>query len=342
MTPRRRLLPLLLTAVLGIARSATSFAATTPEIWFWMRGYIADPQKFHGVDGQQGWRKLFMERQAPLPPFMDHVQVVALVGTTLAAVPAEALTGMASRLKEKHIKLGMESLALSWVGFEKEHCGKGVESFTDPSGQAQLARKIKNAGGELAYVSMDEPLFNGRYYSGANACHDSIQTVAARAAAIMREYQKIFPDVVIGDTEPFPALTKLPHWQSDYKQWLEAFNQAVGKPITYLNIDINWPEDNWRWQQSLQEAVRFARENHLQVGIIYNAAFPEGARSDEQWLSRAVDNVTQIENRLHIVPDKALFESWAWFPKHSVSEGGSTGEDSLVKSYMHLHGVEVR
>jgi hypothetical protein len=117
---------------------------------------------------------------------------------------------------------------------------------------------------------------------------------------------------------------------------------VLGTPITSLNIDINWPEDNWHWQQSLQQVARFAHDNHLQIGIIYNAAFPEGAKSDKQWLNRAVDNVTQIEGRMNIVPDRALFESWAFFPKRSVSEQGSLGEDYLVKRYLKMHGVDVR
>jgi hypothetical protein len=125
-----------------------------------------------------------------------------------------------------------------------------------------------------------------------------------------------------------------PDCQAGYKQWLETFNRVFGTPITFLNIDINWPEDNWHWQQSLQQVARFARDNHLQIGIIYNAAFPEGAKSDEQWLNRAVDNVTQIEGRMNIVPDRALFESWAFFPKRAVSEQGSLGEDYLVKRYL--------
>ena len=264
---------------------------------------------------------------------MDHVQVVALASGAVAATPDDVLVKAFAKLKQHHIKFAIESLALSWVGFQ-EHCGKGVESFTDPSGNAQIARKIKAAGGELAYVAMDEPLFNGRYYSGPNACHDSIRMVAERAAATMREYQRVFPNVMIGDTEPFPALTKQPNWREEHREWLDTFDQVFGKPISFLNIDINWPEDNWHWQQSLQQTVGFAHDIHLPIGIIYNAAFPEGAKSDEQWLNRAAENFTQIEGPLGITPDKALFESWAYFPKHSIGEQGTLGEDYLVNRYL--------
>jgi hypothetical protein len=78
----------------------------------------------------------------------------------------------------------------------------------------------------------------------------------------------------------------------------------------------------------------------LQIGIIYNAAFPEGAKSDEQWLNRAVENFTQRESRLSIVPDKALFESWAFFPKRSITDQSGLGEDYLVEHYLKLHKVK--
>ena len=148
-----------------------------------------------------------------------------------------------------------------------EPCGKGVESYTDPAGNAQITRKIKADGGELVYVTMDEPIFNGHYYSGPNACHSTIEVVAERAAAIMREYQKVFPNVKFGDTEPFPGLTKQHNWRAEYKQWLGTFNRVLGTPITFLNIDMNWPEDNWHLQPSLQQVRRFAHDDHLQIGI---------------------------------------------------------------------------
>lgn len=320
-------------------QSTVTRNTSIPEIWFFLRGYATDPQKSHGVDGQEGWQKLFMDPDARWPSFMDHVQVVAFNGN-IKTVPDDVLAKAFTKLNEKHVAFAIESLSLSWVGFSDRHCGNGVEGYTDPPGNLAIARRIKAAGGNLAYVTMDGPLFGGRYYSGPNACHDSIQTVATRAAAIMRQYRQIFPNVIIGDTEPFPALTKQPNWQNEYREWMQAFNEAYGKPIAFLNMDIDWPEDNWRWQPSLQQAAQFARSNHLQLGIIYNAAFPEGAKSDQQWLDRAAGNFTEIEGPLGITPDKALFESWTWYPKRSITDDNGLGEDYLVKQYLIFHGVK--
>jgi hypothetical protein len=72
---------------------------------------------------------------------------------------------------------------LTW----REQCGKHVEGYVPPGGSAYVAKRIKSLGGELAYIGIDEALWFGRYYSGANACHAAID--AADVAANFKAYQ---------------------------------------------------------------------------------------------------------------------------------------------------------
>jgi len=43
---------------------------------------------------------------------------------------------------------------------------------------------------------------------------------------------------------------------------------------------------------------------------------------------------------LGIVPDKTLFESWAFFSERSIGDESGPGEDYLVMQYLRLHGVK--
>ena len=65
-------------ALLGV--TALSFAPLAGtgarDIWFNMTSYVSP----NGVDGPQGWNRLFVDPGAPWPDFMNHVQVVAAVG----------------------------------------------------------------------------------------------------------------------------------------------------------------------------------------------------------------------------------------------------------------------
>lgn len=213
---------------------------------------------------------------------MDHVQVVAAAG--IMQVPDDVLAKMFVKLKQKHKAFAIESLAQSWVN--QPACGHGVESCYDPPGARKVAEKIRTAGGQIDMVAMDEPLYYGGYYGGHDACHSSIENVAERAAAIMREYQNAFPNVVIGDAEPFPAITNQPNWQAEYTAaWMKAFSAATGQNIAFLQVDINWRQANW--QQSLRQIASFAQAAHLPLGIIYNANMTAAISSDQAWLDSA-------------------------------------------------------
>jgi hypothetical protein len=304
--------------------------ASAPQIWFNLTNYTMS----NGVDGPQGWNKLFADPGTPWPDFMNHIQVVAAAG--IAQVPDDVLAKTFVKLNQHHIPFAIESLAQSWV--HEPPCGRGVESFYDPPGARKVAEKIKAAGGELAYVAMDEPLFYGRYYSGHDACHSSIENVAERAAAIIREYQKVFPKLVVADIEPFPAITDQPGWQNEYRQWMQAFNAALGQPIAFLQIDINWGHGNW--PASLKNAVDFAHNANLPFGIIYNGNTHRDGGTSQGWLESAVNNFIQIEKQMGVHPDQAIFHSWDKFPIHSITDPSGPGEDYLVKRYLQQHGVK--
>jgi hypothetical protein len=96
---------------------------------------------------------------APLPRALEHVPVVAISPD----IPDDILAKTIAVLNRHRIKLAMEILAQNWVG--EPTCGANVEGYTDPPGNAQIAHRIRAAGGTL-YVTMDGPLYSGHYYEG--------------------------------------------------------------------------------------------------------------------------------------------------------------------------------
>jgi hypothetical protein len=235
-------------------------------------------------------------------------------------------------------KTEAEAQRVRWV--DEPQCGHGVESYYDPPGARKVAEKIRAAGGQIDMVAMDEPLYYGHYYNGRDACHSSIENVAERAAAIMREYQNAFPNAMIGDIEPFPAITNQPNWQAEYKAWMQAFSRATGQNIAFLHVDINWRQDNANWRQSLRQIASFAQASHLPLGIIYNANMTPSILSDQAWLNSALQNTTEIENKMGIVPAQAIFHSWDKFPRRSITDETGLGEDYLVKQYLMGHKLQ--
>jgi hypothetical protein len=66
---------------------------------------------------------------------------------------------------------------------------------------------------------------------------------------------------------------------------------------------------------------------------IYNAATRPG-QSNEEWLASARENFITIEDKMHIVPHQAIFESWERLPVRSITDASGPGEDYLVKEYV--------
>jgi hypothetical protein len=237
---------------------------------------------------------------------------------------------VAARLKEEHVALGIEMLAQA--DDDPAGCGGGVEGYYATHMVANIAAKLKRTGAEPSYIAMDEPLYFGHYYNGKNACHSSIDNVAERVAKNLHEYQKVFPNVIIGDGEPFPAITDQPNWKDDYKHWIEAFRAKVGKELAFTNVDINWGVKNW--PSSVQTFDYFAKDAGMPIGIIYNAPPPSASTTNQGWLDGAVHNFTYIENTLHIVPDWAVFASWDKYPGHALTDENGPGEDYVLKQYL--------
>jgi len=146
----------------------------------------------------------------------------------------------------------------------------------------------------------------------------------------------------VGDTEPFPALSKQLGSRQDYRRWLKAFRLSTGIPLSFLIMDINWLEDGGRWAPAVKDAAELARTLHLSLGSIYDASFEEGAKKDEEWLSSAVENFTHIEGDLKVVPDKVLFESWGESPHRSITDIFGPGEDCLVSQYLRFHRIAAK
>jgi hypothetical protein len=316
----------------GPAMAAAAPGTPTPQVWFHLGGQ-GKPQT------NQSWDILFYQPDAQWPEFMNHVTAVGILTQALAQISDDNLAKVVARLKQKHIGLGIEMLAQAYTlpGVSSPPgCGQGVEGYYAPFATAALAAKLKRAGGTPQYIVMDEPLWFGHYYNEKNACHSSIEEVAERVAANLREYLKVFPDLIIGDGEPFPAITNQPGWQNDYKKWLQAFRGKVGKPLSFTDVDINWGHTNW--PQSLKAFASFSRGVHMPIGVIYNAAPPNKTMTNQEWLNNAQRNFIYIEKTLGIVPHWAVFASWVRFPGRAITVKDGLGEDYLVKQYLQMHG----
>lgn len=270
-----------------------------------------------------------------------HIRVVKFSTQFYQAVPDADLARIVRNLRQQNIALGLESLAQNWYK-EIPECGHGVEGYSDPGAAKRIVDKLKRAGGALGFVAMDEPLWFGHYYRGKNACNSSIDNVAKRAAVIIGIYTTAFPKVIVGDIEPFPALSSEPNWAADWDVWVKAFRQATGRDLAFLHMDFDWgaPSINMRTDPQVPDPLAIAqlaktvasvvRANGLQVGMIYNGR--EAAATSEIWMQQARSHIEFVESS-GIEPEHISFDSWVKYPIRALPETDSSALSSLVLHY---------
>ena len=72
----------------------------------------------------------------------------------------EELKTVFSDLNQRHIALAIEMGLLSGKdSIGQQVCCVGIEAFAAPDNDKVVANRIQKAGGVLAYVAMDEPLW---------------------------------------------------------------------------------------------------------------------------------------------------------------------------------------
>jgi hypothetical protein len=269
-----------------------------------------------------------------------RVDVLALSEYSVRQMPDKALARLVQDLNRRHMVLQLGILPTNWF-HETPLCGQGVEGFSDPGSANLTIAKLLKAGASVSLISMDEPLWFGHGYAGKNACRASIENLAQRVAVIVKIYTAAFPNMIVGDTEPFPAVSSQPNWTADFAAWTQAFHNATGTPLAFLAMDFNWGDPKLNTGSAhdgsnaaavaalAREVAAVSRRNGLQVGMIYWG----GGGSDAQWMDEARLHIREVE-AASIKPDQAVFVSWNPYPARTFPATDSNALTSLVPYYL--------
>ena len=275
---------------------------------------------------------------APWKNAASHISVIGVPAEFLTKTPDNDLEQVFADLKRRNIKLMVQMLPLAGrPTAEAPQCGVGVEGYAAPGQSLLLARKVKRLGGEIDYFGMDEPLYYGHdfdRYDDQNrnpkrrGCHLTIGEVAADVAARLKQVRSVFPNVKLGDVEPF---TEFPEsqWETELSNWFDAFRGATGEPLAFFRLDLIWVKP---WQSKMPKLVALLRSKGIPLQVIYDGS--SNAGSDAAWVSQAMQRFQQFEGGLGIRPDGAVLQSWAAWPSRALPETDRDTMTNLVLQYM--------
>jgi hypothetical protein len=275
---------------------------------------------------------------APWQNAASHVSVIGIPDEFLTKAPDSDLQQIFVGLKRRNIKLMVQMFPLAGRPTpEAPECGVAVEGYGAPGGSLLIARKVKRLGGEIDYFGMDEPLYYGRdfdRYDDQNrnpqrrGCHLTISEVAGDAAARLKQVRSVFPNVKVGDVEPFMAFPDS-QWETELSNWFDAFHSATGEPLAFFRLDLIWIKP---WQSRMPKLAALLRSKGIPLQVIYDGS--SNAGSDAAWVSQAKQRFQQFEGTLGFKPDGAVLQSWAAWPSHALPDSDPNTMTGLVLQYV--------
>ena len=220
-----------------------------------------------------------------------------MYSSDLMYMPTNELQQVFTYLKANNIKLIVEAYMVT------AGPGQSGEGLCNPGDMAAMVARTQALGGQIDVVQMDEAL-----YRGVDVYGESLGQAAASVAANVATLKAAFPNVQIGDIEPFPSNSV-----SDVQSWIAALS-AAGVHLTSFTPDIQWSTGSPSTSlPSLEALSSMLHANGIQLSIIYNGN--QSDTSGAAWAATAEQRIAAICSDPRIQVDTAIIQTWQPFPQ---------------------------
>lgn len=303
-------------------------AADIPQTWF-----CPTEPNYPGKNGPSDYWNLFTTTySSQWQEARRHVQVFKIYPYFLANSTDDQLRNLFTYLRGQGIALAIEWPFLTWSN--TSNTGHGIEGYASAYVTTTYAQRIKNLGGDLAYAVMDEPVYFGHYYTGANSQQADVQELATNVAGNIRQIRAIFPNVKMGQVEPIDAMPSS-DWSATMQQWFAAYKTAVGEPLDFFHVDVSWSKN---WQTNMPVLRGLLTPDGTKFGVIFNANNSES--SDAQWMKNAEINIQRYNASGIGSPAHVVIQNWNSLPTTLLPETSPIAYCSLVNYYFGSYAIK--
>jgi hypothetical protein len=204
-------------------------------------------------------------------------------------------------LNQHGIKIAMEADSL------KPHNCNHIESAID--GASQAISGIRSMGGELSYLTMDEPFTSGLpNQNGAvfDTCNFSLNQVTEKVKSFVLGVRGISPITQVGLIEAYPYNSA-----DQIESYLDAL-EAAGVKMPFLHLDFDPNYSGLEFQNDLSKLRNYCRANGIAFGVIIvggDGMSNESASAGAMLQARRIDETIGLGNQDHL-----LLQSWLDYP----------------------------
>ncbi len=263
----------------------------------------------------EAWRQLF-ENPLAWVETRKHIQVIGCADHNLNRQFTDSeLRKWLPLLQQWGIKFGLE------VGAIKEWGPTGEQAFAVGS---KMWDRFEALGGKISALAMDEPLCCTRQSLKKPDAYAIEQT----ARFVQLVHQK-YPDVSIGDVEPYPFLSR-----TELLAFVDGVNarlkSAGVRGLDFLRLDVdwnhftignsilpgNWPDVHKLEQECRQRLVRFSL---IYWDADYDRMKQLSLADDSSWyigIMRQGADYAFVDGS----PDEYVVESWVDAPSRSIPD----------------------
>jgi hypothetical protein len=283
-------------------------SATRVQVWF------------HPNMGSEDLLRLFSSPEA-WPTVRDRVDVFGLSYTALRDTNPAARKKLGPNTWEAIQKADVVKKLAAW-GKALDLTAQPIQSYRQSpqklppaleNAQHQAALTIeaidnvRAQGGQVQYVTMDEPLrFSGPDQNNY-ALADTVKAVKAYMTAIHDKY----PDIQIGEYMPYPRYSAV-----QIERWIDLL-AAAGTAPAFEHLDVNYQfllqprqgAGRARLAAELPALAAFCRQRQIPFGVVYTTTGTIG--SSRQFFVQTRQSIQLAQSVMRVPPDHVIFQSWA-------------------------------
>ncbi|MBI4673620.1 MAG: carbohydrate binding domain-containing protein [Chloroflexi bacterium] len=201
------------------------------------------------------------------------------------------------------------------VGTLKEWGCTGTAEFRAANVAIQ---NIQANGGVVTFLDMDEPFMGGRYApnpASNKTCGYSTEQSANVTALFIRQVKAAYPNIRVGDTEPYPLFSV-----DELEQWTLAL-EARGVTPAYFHLDVDpvWArERKLDVAGDLRKLSQFFQERGIPFGVIFISEWTK-AGSDRAYFDSTMEWIRFVNAAIGKTPH-VIFNSWQAEPEDRTNK----------------------